>query len=186
MFEDGKRHALLKVALCGATATFPDSAGAEDCEPCTTALAALPKERPEPRIVTMEQVYQAWHATSEEWGGCADREAIRRIMDLFTGQLRPEEEPVLTTGATPFDVCCCLRCGPPFRAEVPNWRDSPFGGMASWMPLCPTCGSKRCPGAIDHRDHPKVEKVADCARCYWNDHGLGREAHVDGAGRVLS
>lgn len=43
MFEDGKRHALRVVALCGARATLPDTPEAEDCAPCVTALAAIPE-----------------------------------------------------------------------------------------------------------------------------------------------
>lgn len=88
MFEDRKRHALLNVALCGARATLPDNAEAEDCEPCVTALAELPEVRPEPRVITYEQVYNAWHGRplDEPWGGCADREAIERVMQLISGQ----------------------------------------------------------------------------------------------------
>lgn len=36
--------------------------------------------------VTYEQVYRAWHGTAEAWGGCADKEAIDRIMELFSGR----------------------------------------------------------------------------------------------------
>lgn len=32
---------------------------------------------------TAEQVYQAWHGTSDPWGGCADSEAVERVMALF-------------------------------------------------------------------------------------------------------
>ena len=55
------------------------------------------------------------------------------------------------TGRTPWDICACLHCGPPYRAEVPEWRDQPY---PSWMALCPTCGSSRCPGATRHDRHP--------------------------------
>jgi len=34
---------------------------------------------------TYEQVYQAWHGTTESWGGCADSGAVERVMRLFTG-----------------------------------------------------------------------------------------------------
>lgn len=34
---------------------------------------------------TAEQVYQAWHGTTESWGGCADRHAIERILNMFRG-----------------------------------------------------------------------------------------------------
>lgn len=57
-------------------------------------------------------------------------------------------------GVTPFDVCCCATCGPPWRDERPEPdRDAEFGawlGWHSWMALCPTCGNKRCPGAANH------------------------------------
>jgi hypothetical protein len=43
MFEDGKRHAMLPIAVCGARATLPDRPDAEDCGPCMTALAAMPE-----------------------------------------------------------------------------------------------------------------------------------------------
>ena len=37
-------------------------------------------------LPTYEQVYQAWHATTEGWGGCADKAAIGRVTHLFTGE----------------------------------------------------------------------------------------------------
>ena len=40
-------------------------------------------ERDETYGVTYEQVWQAWHDTSEPWGGCADREAVERVMALL-------------------------------------------------------------------------------------------------------
>lgn len=36
-------------------------------------------------IPTAEQVWQAWHGTDEPWGGCADKEAVMRILRLVTG-----------------------------------------------------------------------------------------------------
>jgi hypothetical protein len=67
---------------------------------------------------TFEQVYNAWHGRPLDagWGGCADKEAVQRVMDLIRGL------PVTVPG---------------------------------------------------------------CARCTYDDHGKGREAHVDGAGLVI-
>jgi hypothetical protein len=33
--------------------------------------------------VTAEQIYQAWHGTTEEWAGCADKDAIERVLALL-------------------------------------------------------------------------------------------------------
>jgi len=57
---------------------------------------------------------------------------------------------------TPFDMCTCSKCGPPWRdPEVPWVRPAdPFEAFmqgGSWMTLCPECGNKRCPGAVNHR-----------------------------------
>lgn len=40
--------------------------------------------------ITAERVYNAWHARplDEGWGGCADRDAIARVMALFSGESR--------------------------------------------------------------------------------------------------
>lgn len=62
-------------------------------------------------------------------------------------------EPVIVPGATPFDLCTCGVCGPPWR-EGPNWREEDYGPFGpAWMHLCPTCGDKRCPGAMRHDLH---------------------------------
>lgn len=51
-------------------------------------------------------------------------------------------------------LCVCVKCGPPWRNDKETVNEvaeiSPFG--ASWMALCPRCGSKRCSGAIDHNN----------------------------------
>ncbi|MBM9467285.1 dATP/dGTP pyrophosphohydrolase domain-containing protein [Nakamurella leprariae] len=60
-----------------------------------------------------------------------------------------EPAPVITPGATPWSICCCFHCGPPWRKD-PLW-ESDNHPRGSWMALCPTCGSKRCRGASDHR-----------------------------------
>jgi hypothetical protein len=60
--------------------------------------------------------------------------------------------PVIVPGKTPFAMCTCATCGPPWRDTDPDWRERPFGG--AWMTLCPTCGDKRCPGASRHDRHP--------------------------------
>lgn len=38
-----------------------------------------------------ERVYQAWHGTTEPWGGCADAASVGRVLDLLTpaGATRP-------------------------------------------------------------------------------------------------
>lgn len=59
------------------------------------------------------------------------------------------DEPPEITGHH-FGICVCLRCGPPWRTTRP-WTDAPLPGFNSWMALCPRCGNKRCPGAVDHR-----------------------------------
>lgn len=62
--------------------------------------------------------------------------------------------------ANPYPVCCCLKCGPPWResrpepAEDASWVDRITWG--SWMAVCPVCGDKRCPGAGDHDGHPQA------------------------------
>ena len=35
---------------------------------------------------TPEAVYQAWHGTTEDWGGCADGERIARVLALFADE----------------------------------------------------------------------------------------------------
>lgn len=57
---------------------------------------------------------------------------------------------------TPYDKCCCVACGPPWRDDGPRPdRETDFVGWLSWhswMALCPLCGNKRCPGAADHEN----------------------------------
>jgi hypothetical protein len=63
----------------------------------------------------------------------------------------------VSTYAHPFDICVCLRCGPPWRDTRPKPSPDDFVGNLTWnsyTALCPTCGSKRCPGAVDHDTHP--------------------------------
>lgn len=56
--------------------------------------------------------------------------------------------------ATPYPICVCVKCGPPWRDVILKPpEDAPMLeqlSWSSWMALCPTCGDKRCPGAIDH------------------------------------
>src|SRR5688572_14386094 len=52
---------------------------------------------------------------------------------------------------TPFSVCTCAKCGPPWRNDTDDWKTGGLFDMgAMWMTLCPECGNKRCPGAADH------------------------------------
>jgi len=57
---------------------------------------------------------------------------------------------------TPFSICTCAKCGPPWRDEIPEPdRADGFAewlGWHSWMVLCPNCGNKRCPGAANHEN----------------------------------
>ena len=46
-----------------------------------------------------------------------------------------------------YPGCPCTRC------DSPNWPTSQWGFTFARMTLCPTCGNKRCPGAVDH-DRP--------------------------------
>lgn len=59
-------------------------------------------------------------------------------------------------GVTPFPICVCAKCGPPWRDEVPEPREeesfAAFLSWHSWMTLCPECGNKRCPGAANHEN----------------------------------
>lgn len=57
----------------------------------------------------------------------------------------------MTGTVTPFDFCVCNKCGPPWRFEEPNWAEDSLA-FVSWMSLCPLCGNKRCPGALDHNN----------------------------------
>lgn len=52
-------------------------------------------------------------------------------------------------------LCICSKCGPPWRETRPEPQGNVLERLTwhSWMPLCPTCGNKRCPGAADH-DNP--------------------------------
>jgi hypothetical protein len=43
--------------------------------------------------------------------------------------------------------CPCYRC------DSPTWTRISGLAIARRMSLCPTCGSKRCPGARDHDQH---------------------------------
>ena len=56
--------------------------------------------------------------------------------------------------ATPYSICTCVACGPPWRRDTPEPdKAESFGawlGWHSWMALCPTCGNKRCPAAANH------------------------------------
>ena len=69
-----------------------------------------------------------------------------------------QDEPPEITGH-PFSICICTRCGPPWRTSRP-WSEGDWATNASWMSLCPRCGSKRCPGAIDHRNACGAEEEA--------------------------
>ena len=62
--------------------------------------------------------------------------------------------------------------------------------------VCIDCGNKRCPRATRHdldctgsnepgQPGSVYGPTPGCARCTYSDHGPGREAHVDGAGRVI-
>ena len=55
--------------------------------------------------------------------------------------------------ATGHSLCVCVKCGPPWRNEPkPEFskENLKWWQWASWMALCAICGSKRCPGALDH------------------------------------
>lgn len=50
-----------------------------------------------------------------------------------------------------YPGCPCYAC------DSPTWA-TPFSAR---MSLCPTCGYKRCPGAMDHTKHPQPDDWAD-------------------------
>jgi len=59
------------------------------------------------------------------------------------------------TAVHPFPICVCVKCGPPWRQERPEPPESDWMARMMWrsyMPLCPACGNKRCPGAADHNN----------------------------------
>jgi len=43
-----------------------------------------------------------------------------------------------------YPGCPCYRC------DSPTWTTGLSGFAFARMTLCPTCGNKRCPGAVDH------------------------------------
>lgn len=50
-----------------------------------------------------------------------------------------------------YDGCPCFACDQaPRIAAATSWIET----FPNRMSLCPTCGDKRCPGAIDHTQHP--------------------------------
>lgn len=105
-----------------------------------------------------------WHphnvpvACPPEPSGIAERlawgNAGNRTLEPGREHFVPRPEPVLTPGATPFTICICATCGPPWRDERPrpDQDESPTAWLVwgSYMALCPTCGNKRCPAAMDH------------------------------------
>ncbi len=52
-----------------------------------------------------------------------------------------------------YPGCPCYACDQAPRVEAPS---TPLDRFPSRMSLCPTCGDKRCPGALDHAQHPEA------------------------------
>ncbi|AEQ20960.1 hypothetical protein E3_0470 [Rhodococcus phage E3] len=52
-----------------------------------------------------------------------------------------------------YPGCPCYRCDSPSWPTI-TFRDGEEHAVGR-MTLCPMCGSKRCPGAMDHTQHPK-------------------------------
>jgi hypothetical protein len=121
-------------ALCGQELILDG----DDCWHPYTVAVACPPEPPSSDFVA----YQAWRA--------AGNQSLRPGREHFI----PRPGPVITPGATPFTMCVCAVCGPPWRDERPrpDQETHPAGWLAwgSYMALCPTCGNKRCPAAGDH------------------------------------
>lgn len=49
-----------------------------------------------------------------------------------------------------YPGCPCYACDQAPRIEA---AESWMGRLPNRMSLCPTCGDKRCPGALNHADH---------------------------------
>ena len=62
------------------------------------------------------------------------------IEDLEKARWYLDREIGLRYKAESRPGCCCVMCDPDF----------------SGMRLCPLCGDKRCPGAVNHRKHSEV------------------------------
>lgn len=76
--------------------------------------------------------------------------------DLGDVQAGSGDELAQASQSTPYAICTCRACGPPWRETIPKpTEESSFAeslSWNSWMALCPKCGWKRCPGAADHRN----------------------------------
>lgn len=48
--------------------------------------------------VTQQDVYQAWHGTSEPWGGCADSVAVERVFELISSRMSAWDAQVHAIG----------------------------------------------------------------------------------------
>ena len=49
--------------------------------------------------------------------------------------------------------CPCFKCDQPFE-EIDGFK------LIIRMSLCPECGNKRCPGAMNHENHTKEDDHA--------------------------
>ena len=54
-----------------------------------------------------------------------------------------------------YPGCPCAKCD---MATQGGSTQTKWGSMPTRMALCPTCGSKRCPGSSDHTTHAKPER----------------------------
>lgn len=50
--------------------------------------------------------------------------------------------------------CPCFKCDQPL--ETITFANGVKGQMLTRMSLCPECGDKRCPGAMDHDNHKET------------------------------
>lgn len=62
------------------------------------------------------------------------------------------EQPAYPTESYPG--CPCYVCDQKPRIEAARTAGDIFRIYPNRLSLCPTCGDKRCPGAIDHSQHP--------------------------------
>lgn len=84
-------------------------------------------------------------------------QTMREAAPLLAALGLNETEEAAAAAPYPEDLyvgCPCWECDQAAEAKVAaNQGRIYFARMA----LCPTCGSKRCPGARNHADHPTVE-----------------------------